>query len=323
MIRRRDLLAVPLLAAAPGGVRAESAFPTRAVQMIVPVAVAGASDVVGRILADAMVPILGKPVVIENIAGAASSVGATAFEQRPADGYTIYMATNNHLAMKAMYPHFRYDPVADFEPLALVSRQPFMLAVNPAVPAHDVAELVNWLHQQGDRATFGASQPGGNNYLAGQMFRKLTGTDFTIVPYRGAAASAQDLAAGRLNLTIDSPTVLAPLVQQGLIRALAVSSASPFDLLPDLPTIAQGGVADFDILVWTILFTRVGTPPERVAMLREVAARALQTSAVHERLKTMMCDTWPDSSPAAALSLLKRDLARWTPIFESTRLAPG
>jgi tripartite-type tricarboxylate transporter receptor subunit TctC len=314
---------LPLLAAAPGAARAEGSFPTRTIEMIVPVAVAGASDVVGRILADSMMPMLGKPVVIENIAGAASSVGATAFEQRPADGYTIYMATNNHLAMKAMYPHFRYDPVTDFEPLALVSRQPFMLAVNPAVPAHSTAELVTWLRQQGDRATFGASQPGGNNYLAGQMFRKLTGTDFTIVPYRGAAASAQDLAAGRLNLTIDSPTVLAPLAQQGLIRALAVSSGSRFALLPDLPTIAEGGVADFDILVWTILFTRVGTPPERTAMLRDVAARALQTPEVHARLKTMMCDTWPDASPAAALSLLKRDLARWTPIFESTRQAPG
>jgi tripartite-type tricarboxylate transporter receptor subunit TctC len=233
------------------------------------------------------------------------------------------MATNNHLAMKAMYPHFRYDPVADFEPLALVSRQPFMLAVNPAVPAHNVAELVSWLHQQGDRATFGASQPGGNNYLAGQMFRKLTGTGFTIVPYRGAAASAQDLAAGRLNLTIDSPTVLAPLAHQGLIRALAVSSASPFDLLPGLPTIAQGGVADYDILVWTMLFTRVGTPRERTAILQDIAARALQTSEVRGRLKTVLCATWPDASPAAALSLLKRDLARWTPIFELTRQAPG
>lgn len=326
MIRRRSLFALPLFAfpwLVAGTARAQSAFPNRPIKMVVPVAVAGASDFVGRVLAGIMSQILGKPIVVENFAGAGSTVGATVFERTPADGYTIFVGTNNHALMKITYPEFRYDPVADFLPLALVSRQPFVLAVNPNLPVHSVPELLNWLRQQGSKAHFGASQPGATNYLAGELLRKLAKIDFTIVPYRGAAASSQDLVAGRLDFTIDSPTVLLPLIQSGLLRGLAVSTADTSAVLPELPSIQQGGVNGFDMASWTILFTRVGTPPEVVAVLQDAAARALASPALHEQLKNITCETWPDGSPAAATALLKSEVARWTPIVAGPRPAPG
>src|SRR5215813_13641640 len=144
-MRRRSLFAAPFLAApvaAPIAALAQSLFGERPIRMIVPVAVAGASDIVARIVADAMTPLLGRSIVVENMAGAGSTLGANAFQQTPADGQTIYVPTNNHALMKLIYPQFACDPAADFVPVALVSRQPFVLAVNSSVPAQTVPELI-------------------------------------------------------------------------------------------------------------------------------------------------------------------------------------
>src|SRR3954467_2249700 len=138
-MHRRCLIAAPLLAA-PFVARAQSLFGDKPIRMIVPVAAAGASDIVARIIADAMTPLMGRPIVVDNPAGAGSTLGANAFQQTPADGQTIYVPTNNHALMKLMYPNFACDPAADFVPVALVSRQPFVLAVNPEVPAQNVPE---------------------------------------------------------------------------------------------------------------------------------------------------------------------------------------
>jgi tripartite-type tricarboxylate transporter receptor subunit TctC len=316
VIHRRSLFAVPLFAVpwlSANTARAQGDFPNRPIKMITPVAVGGASDVVGRVMAGALAKTLGNPVVVENFPGAGSTTGATVFELTAADGYSIFIATNNHALMKITYPAFRYDPVKDFLPLALVSRQPFVLAVNPNLPVHSVPELLGWLRQQGDKANCGASQPGATNYLAGELLRKLAKADFTIVPYRGAAAASQDLIAGRLDFTIDSPTVLWPLIQSGQLRGLAVTTADRSAVLPELPSIQQGGVDGFDMASWTMLFTRVGTPPEVVATLRDAAARALASPAVRDQLKNIICETWPDGSPDAVTALLKSEIARWTP----------
>jgi tripartite-type tricarboxylate transporter receptor subunit TctC len=317
---RRTLLAAPLLAATP--LNAQERYPNRPIRLIVPVAVAGASDIVARILADGMAPLLGRPVVVENVVGGGSTVGASAFQRAPADGYTIFLATNNHAQMKAVYPQFAYDPVSDFIPLALVSRQPFVLAVNPNLPAHNVPQLLEWLRVRREAANFGATNPGANNHMAGELLRQRAGVQFTIVPYRAAAASVQDLVAGRLDFTIESPTLLLPLIRAGQVRGLAVSSAEPSPLVPELPSLQQAGVPDYDMTVWTILFARPGTPPEVIATLRDSAARALRDPALVQRLAAAGSEVWPDRGPPAAELLLKAEIERWTPIIQSMNLSP-
>lgn len=321
MLRRR-LLAAPLLAM-PSAARAQSPFADRPIRMIVAVAVAGAADIVGRIMADAMTPQLGRSIVVENIAGAGSTLAANAFQRAPADGHTLYVGTNNHALMKAVYPQFAYDPAADFTPVALVSRQPFVLAVNPGVPARTVPELIAWLRQRGAAANLGAANPGANNYMAAELFRLRAGVDFTIVPYRAAAASVQDLVAGRLDLTIDSPTLLLPLIRDGQVRGLAVTTATASPLLPGLPGLQEAGVPDYDNAIWTMIFVRPGTPEPALTALRGAAARALADPAVRQRLATSGFETWPDGSPAAAEALLRTEIARWTPIVARMNLNPG
>src|SRR4029453_415339 len=299
-MRRRRLLAAPLLAApfsAPFAARAQSLFGDKPIRMIVPVAAAGASDIVARILADAMTPLLGRPIVVENPAGAGSTVGANAFQQTPADGQTIYVPTNNHALMKLIYPQFAYDPAADFVPVALVSRQPFVLAVHTSVPAQTVPEFVAWLRQRRAGAHCRHAAPGAVNYMAAELFRLRAGVDFTIVPYRAAAASAQDLGEGRLDFTIDSPSLLMPLVRQGKLRALAVTMAGGSTLLPGLPGLQEAGVPDYDNAAWTMIFVRPGTPAPALAALRAAAARAVADPAVGQRLPAAGLETRPDAPP--------------------------
>lgn len=281
-LTRRVLLAAPLLAPLSGA--AQEAFPSRPIRMIIPVGVAGVTDIVGRIIADHMSITLGKPVVPENIVGAGSTVGAAAFQRTAPDGHTIFIGTNNHPVMKALYPNFPYDPVTDFIPFCLVGRQPFVLAVNPSVPAQDVPSLLAWLRQQKEAANYGSANPGATNHLAGELLRQLAGVTFTVVPYRTASNAVQDLVAGRMQLSIDSPSMMAPLIRDGRLRGLAVSGPSRFAQMPDLPTLSEAGVPGYDLTAWQVLFVRPGTPPEALAVLEDAARRAVADPEVKAKL---------------------------------------
>ncbi len=316
--RRQLLAAAASLAALPA--TAQERFPSRPIRMVIPVGVGGVTDVVGRILGDAMATLLGRPVVAENLPGAGSTVGAAAFHRGAADGYAILIVTNNHPVMRAVYPNFPFDPVADFEPLALVARQPFVLAVHPGVPAQDVAGLLAWLRARGEAVNYGAANPGATNHMAGELLKQLIGADFTIVPYRTAANAVQDLVAGRMSFTIDSPTMLAPLMRDGLVRGLAVSSTEPSALVPGLPSLAQSGIAGYELNAWQVLCAKPGTPPEVMAILSDTARRALADPAVRQRLAVAGVEVWPDTSPAAAGAHLRAEVARWAPIVARMNL---
>ena len=322
MLLRRSLLALTGAAIAAPSL-AQDRYPSRPVRMIIPVGVGGVTDIVGRIMCEAMTPILGQPVVPENVVGAGSTIGAAAFHRAPADGYTIFIGTNNHPLMKALRPEFPHDPVTDFVPVALVGRQPFVLAVNPSVPANDVAQLLAWLRQQRDAANFGSTNPGATNHLAGELLKQLAGLDYTIVPYRTAALAVQDLVAGRMQFTIDSPTMLNPLIQAGQVRGLAVSSRDRSVLVPAMPSLAEAGVTGYDLTAWQVLFAKPGTPAPIVAALEAAAVRALADEAVKDRLRRAGVDTWPDTSAAAAARHVREEVARWAPIAERIRQAGG
>lgn len=310
MPTRRTLIASALATPA----LAQSGFPNRPLRMIIPVGVAGATDIVGRILAEHMAQLLGRPIVVENIAGAGSTIAAAAFQRTPADGYTIFIGTNNHPVMQAIRRDFPYNPITDFVPFSLVARQPSVLAISPNVPARDVAELMAWLRTRGDAVNYGSTFPGATNHLAGELLKHLAGVSFTIVPYRTAALAVQDLVAGRVDLTIDSPMMLAPLIREGRLRGLAVSGAERTDLLPGLPTLMESGVAGYELTAWQALFVRPGTPPEALAVLTDAAARTVADPGVRERLRQNSAEVWPDSSPAAAAAHVRAEVEKWGPM---------
>jgi tripartite-type tricarboxylate transporter receptor subunit TctC len=315
---RRTLLAAAA-ALSSASASAQEAFPNRPLRMILPVGAGGLTDAVGRILAEQISGQLGRPVVPENMPGAGSTLGALALLRSPADGYTLMTATNNHPVMQLLYPNFPHDPVAAFAPLALAARQTFMLVVHRDVPVTDMPSLVAWLRREGSAVNYGAGTPGTTNAMAGELLKAMLGLDFTIVPYRVTANAIQDLAAGRMHMTIDTPTVLKPLVEAGMLRALATSGAERTRTEPDLPTLQEVGVAGFDVSAWQIVYVRPDTPPAILAALRSAAQQALADPATAARLARIGVETWPDTSPAAAEAHLKAEVARWTPLASRIR----
>jgi tripartite-type tricarboxylate transporter receptor subunit TctC len=292
----------------------------RPIRLIIPVGVAGVTDVVGRILAEALQAQLGRPVVPENVPGAGSTVGAQAFHRAPNDGTAYFIGTNNHPVMQAIYPNFPLNPLRDFTPLALVGNQPFALAVSPQVPVQDVAGLLAWLAQQGDAANYGSTNPGATNHMAGELLKQLIRGNFTIVQYRTAANAVQDLVAGRVHFTIDSPTLLAPLARDGRVKLLASSGPSPSALLPGLPSLASS-VPGYALTAWQVLFSRPGAPAEADALVRDATLAALAQEPVRQRLLNASVEVWPDPSPAAAARHVEAEVARWAPI--AARISAG
>jgi tripartite-type tricarboxylate transporter receptor subunit TctC len=191
------------------------------------------------------------------------------------------------------------------------------------VPANDVAGLLAWLGQQRQDANFGSTNPGATNHLAGELLKQIAQVDYTIVPYRTAALAVQDLVAGRVQLTIDSPTMLNPLIQGGQVRGLAVSSRDRSVLVPGLPSLAESGVANYDLTAWQVLFAKPGTPDPVLARLADAAQRALAEEAVKQRLRRAGVDTWPDNSTAAAAKHVREEVARWAPIAARIRQSAG
>ncbi len=317
--RRHFLAAGALLPAAAPSSQASAQF-SRPLRIIIPVGVAGVTDVVGRILAEGMQAQIGQPIIPENVVGAGSTVGAAAFHRAPNDGQTIFIGTNNHPVMRAVYPNFPHDPVTDFVPVAGIGRQPFVLAVHPDVPANDLPTLIAWLRAQGDRANYGSANPGATNHLAGEFFKQLSATQFTIVPYRTAAAAVQDLLAGRMNFSIDSPTLMMPLIRDGRLKPIAVTSAEASALAPGLPPIASA-LPGYDLTAWQVLFTRPGGPEEARRAVQAAALAAVADPAVKARLLAANVETWADPSAEAAARHVAAEVARWAPIV--ARISPG
>ncbi|MEO3475084.1 tripartite tricarboxylate transporter substrate-binding protein [Roseomonas sp. CAU 1739] len=300
---------------------AQDAYPNRPLRMILPVGPGGLTDAVGRILAEQIAVPLGRPLVPENLPGAGSTLGALALLRAPADGYALMTATNNHPVMNLLYPNFPYDPATAFAPVALAARQTFMLVVHKDVPATDMPTFLAWLRREGAGVNYGGGTPGTTNAMAGELLKATLGLDFTMVPYRITAAAIQDLVAGRMHMTIDTPTVLQPLVEAGALRALATSGAQRGAPDPSLPTLAESGVDGFDVSAWQILYARPDVPPDILARLRAAAREALANPTTKERLARIGVETWPDSSPEAAEAHLRTEVARWTPL--AARLRAG
>jgi tripartite-type tricarboxylate transporter receptor subunit TctC len=183
-----------------------------------------------------------------------------------------------------------------------------------------VAGLLAWLRAQKDAANYGSTFPGATNHLAGELLKSLAGLEYTIIPYRTAANAVQDLVAGRVQFTIDSPMMLAPLIREGRLRGLAVSGTEPTDLLPGLPPLAAAGVPGYELTAWQVLFTRPGTPPEAVAVLADAARRAVADAGFQRKLRQNSGEVWPDTSPEAAAAHVKAETERWTRIVRAIGL---
>jgi tripartite-type tricarboxylate transporter receptor subunit TctC len=317
---RRALIAA--FAAAPLARPALAQAP-RPLRVVVPFGVGGLTDVVARILAEFMSPALGRPMVIENQGGAGSTIGAATAARAAPDGNTIMVGSVGHAAMKALYPNFPFDPIESYAPVALVTRQPFVVAVHPGVPATDVPSFLAWLRRRNGEANLGTAGIGATSHLSAELLRKLAGVAFTVVPYRTTPQGVSDLTAGRVDFMVDSQTLLAPLMADNRVRGLAVTSAQRSTMLPALPTLAEAGVPGYDSSAWNGIYAPAGTPEAAIRPIAAAAAAAVRDPATRARLSAAGVDAFEDASPEALAAHLRVEVAKWGDLVRGLGIAGG
>ena len=291
MCRSRTLCAAAWLVAsliAFGAGTARAAFPERAVHVIVPFAPGGATDVVARTLAQRLSQIWGQPVVVENKPGAGGNIGADAVAKALPDGYTVLLASPAEIVINPhLYPRMTYDPAKDLVPVTKIAAAPLVLVIHPSVPARTVAELVQYIKSQKTGLSYASSGTGGPQHLAAEQFRLMTGTDLLHVPYKGGAPAVNDLLAGQVPMFFAGLPPALPHIKAGKLVALAVTTATRWPALPDVPTMAEAGLPGFNIENWQGIFVPAGTlgrrrqPPR--ARHRDRRRREGVLRAAHER----------------------------------------
>ena len=277
------LTAALLLLAPPAGAQSSPAqdYPSRPVTLVVPYPAGGGLDALARVLGQKLADRLGKPVVVENRTGAGTVIGAASVAKAAPDGYTIMLGTSTPFAITAtLNKSLPYDPAKDFAPIALVSNAPFLLLVHPSQPVHSVADLVALARSKPGQLSYGSAGPGSPQNLSFELLKTLTGINVVHVPYRGDGPALTDLVAGHIPTMFGEPTPILPLLKDGKVRALGVSSASRLPIAPDVPTIAEAGVPGFDLTSWQMIVAPAGTPQEIVDKLHVEVKKVLELPEV-------------------------------------------
>jgi len=308
-------LLVILVALASGAAVAQE-YPHRPVTIIVPQAVGGANDILGRILADQLARQLGQQFIVENRVGAGGNIGTGAAAKAPRDGYTLlFTISAAHAVNPTLYKQVPFDPVKDFDPVMLVGTVPFLLVVNPAVPASSVQELIALAKREPGKIAYGSSGNGTTNHLLGEMFKSMAGVDMLHVPYKGVAAILTDMLGGRVQMAFASVPSVRSHVKDGKLRALGISTMKRSSVAPDVPPVGDA-VAGYDADFWVGLFTPAGTPKEVPARLHAALVKALANPEVRERFAAQGADV-VGGSPEQLAAALRDDIAKWAKVVKA------
>lgn len=318
-MKRLRVIFACALAIAGISVAFAQAYPSHPVTIIVPFAAGGPTDVIARLLAQHMGTTLGQTVVVENVPGANGNIGVGRVARAAPDGYTLSIGHwSTHVVNGAVYS-LPYDVLRDFEPIALISTNAYVIVAKDSIPAKDLKGLVEWLKANPDKANEGTAGPGSPQHVSGVFFQNATGTRFQFIAYRGAAPAIQDLLAGNIDLIIDDPTNCLPHVRSGKIKAFAVTAPQRLAAAPNIPTVDEAGLPGFYFSRWHALWAPKGTPKEVIAKLNAAVIAALDDSAVRSRLADLGQDVFPrdQQTPAALAVRHKAEIEKWWPIIKA------
>ena len=290
------------------------AYPTKPIRLIIPFAVGGSTDNLGRVLAARLSEKLGQQVVADNRPGAGGNIGTDLVAKAPADGYTLLFATEGTLGINpSLYKKLSFDPEKDFTPIAQFASVPNILVVNPKVQAKTVEELAAYAKRKPASLNMGSAGNGTTNHLSGELFQSMTGASFTHVPYKGSGPAMADLLADQIQLMFDNLPGSLPHVKAGSLRALAVTSAKRSPLLPDVPTMAEAGVPGYDVEVWFGVAAPKGLPAQTLATLSKAITEISQEPATIEKILNIGA-TPLTSTPAEFGSRIQEARLKWAPI---------
>ena len=324
-MERRTLLG--LAAAAAGGALARPAlaqgpWPNQPIRLVVPFAAGGPTDIPARLFADELSKILPQRVVVENRTGAGVVVGTEVVAKAPKDGHTFLYNTIAHSVLRPLFPRLSFDPIADFQPVALLGLIPLLLLVTKELPARNLPELVKLFRENPGKYDYGSSGNGGAVHLGTELFlARAGGLKVNHIPYRGSAPAMPDLLSGRLAMFLDVAASGLAYHQRGEARALGISSAQRIPQAPDVPTFAEGGVANAESYTWHMVLAPAGTPDEIVQAMNAALNRVAAMEQVKRRLSDLTMQLRSDTTPATATQWLNDELAKWTRIIQDARIA--
>jgi len=300
-----------------GSVTAQD-YPSRPVKIVVPFPAGGSNDIIARILAQKLGERTGQTFLIENRGGAGGNIGADAVATSEPDGYTLLLTAPPPLTINAaLYKNLPYDPAKAFAPVSLLASVPIVLAVHPSVEANNVRELIALAKAKPGTLNFGSSGNGSTNHLAGELLKSMTGINIVHLPYRGAAPAMNDLIAGHIPMMFDNIPAVLPQVQAKTIKAIAVAGAKRATALPDVPTVAESGVPDFEASAWFGLVAPAKTPAPVLAKLEREVDAILKMPDVQKRFTELGAE--PSSISGAAFGgFLADETAKWTKIIQSS-----
>jgi tripartite-type tricarboxylate transporter receptor subunit TctC len=295
-------------------------YPNRPIRIVVPYSAGGTVDILARLVGAKLQAAWGPPVVVDNRTGAGGNLGADLVAKAESDGYTLLVTSSPPLSINvSLYRDLPFDPVRDFAPVSLLVDVPNLLEVNPQLPARSVAELIGYAKAHPGKLNFASQGNGTTSHLAGELFKLKAGIDITHVPYRGTAPALNDLVAGNVELMFDNLVSSLVFVRAGRLRALAVGSAARSAALPDVPTLIESGLPDFETTAWFALVAPAGTPQAVVARLSTATATALREPDVAARLVDLGA-TVVASNPEALGVRIKSEIARWGAVVKAAHI---
>jgi len=311
-----------LAALAVSGAAAAQTYPTKPVRLIVAFAPATTSDIIGRMLAEKLSQQMGQPFVVENRTGAGGTIAADQVAKSAPDGYTLLMSTAALPVSAHVYPDLKYDTAKDFASVTVMTHSPLLLAANLNFPPKNVPELIQYAKSNPGKVSFGSAGVGTSHHLTGEKLKLDTGIDMVHVPYKGSGPAHIDLMGGQIQLMFDNIVALIPHVKSGKVRALAVSSAKRHPLLPDVPTIQEAGIKDFETVAWFGVVAPAGTPRPVLARLNAEVLKAMQLPDVEKRLLDSG-STIIGNTPEEADKFLRDEVAKWGTVVKAAHVTPN
>jgi tripartite-type tricarboxylate transporter receptor subunit TctC len=297
-------------------------YPSRPVTIVVPFAAGGPTDVVARILAEGMRPSLGQQVLIENVTGAAGSIGVGRVARAAPDGYTVSIGHwSTHVINGAIYS-LPYDLLTDLAPVSLLVSNPQLIVANSKVPATDLKSLVEWIKANPDKVSAGTAGAGSASHIGGIYFQNFSHTSFLFVPYRGTGPAMQDLIGGQIQIMLDQSSNSLPQVRNKQVRAFAVTSKTRLAVAPDIPTVDEAGLPGFYISVWHGLWVPKGTPQPIIEKLATAVRAALADPATRKRFLELGQEIPPvdQQNPAALGAFQKAEIDKWWPLIKAAHI---
>lgn len=312
-------LASLALVLAQGCARAQEAWPVKPIRFILPFPPGGGTDILGRIISERLSGSLGQPVVIENRGGAGGNVGAEIAAKSAPDGYTIVLVAPSLAISPSLYSRLNYDPVKDFAPVSLVATVPNVMITHPSVPARTLAEFIALARTRPGGMNFGSGGNGTSNHLAGELFNIVAGVKLVHVPYKGVNLAMNDVLSGEIHLVVIGVPAAAPHIKAGRLRALALIAPQRSPAIPEVPTAAEAGLADFEVTTWYGVLAPAGTPRTVVARLNTELVKAMHAPELKERLAALATNP-TTSSPEEFAAYIKQEIAKWGEVVRKAGL---